>query len=262
MLGCKGGAGVTFLSVNLSQSLALDRDETVLLLDLDLRHSGVSAFLDNQPRYTILDIIHNFDRLDPQYLKDIVHSRKSGLDILPGPLRLEDSELVTAIHVDKFLHYLRTQNLYRWIVLDLGDHLDELTLKALEHADLVLLVTLLIIPGLRDAKKILEMLQLLQFGEGKIQTLANCYNKETDITPEEAQKFLGQNFLGILRFDHEEVVRSINEGQLLVDTQPRNRLSIEISELVKAICQDDNNNGQLPSRWDGLKRLLRLGGKI
>ena len=132
LLGCKGGTGVTFMAVNLAQSLAAIRKEPVLLFDLDLRASNVSSFLDIQPRYTILDVIENFDRIDPQYLKDIIHSSESGIDVLPGPSRLEDSELVQAHHVEKVLQYIRSQNLYRWILLDLGDLLDEITLKALE----------------------------------------------------------------------------------------------------------------------------------
>ena len=181
LLGCKGGAGVTFIAVNLAQSLAAIRQEPVLLLDLDLRASNISSFLDIQPRYTILDVIENFDRIDPQYLKDIIHSTESGIDVLPGPPRMEDSELVQAHHIEKILQYIRSQNLYRWILLDLGDLLDEITLKALEVSDLVLLITLLTIPGLRDAKKIMEMLQLLEFREEKIQLVVNCYSKDSDI---------------------------------------------------------------------------------
>jgi pilus assembly protein CpaE len=261
LLGCKGGAGVTFLAVNLAQTMAVKMAEPVLLLDLDLRNSDVSSLLDIQPRYTILDVVDNFDRLDPQYLKAIVHSKDSGLDILPGPLRIEDSELIKAGTVDKILQYLRSQNLYRWIILDLGDSLDELTLKSLENADLILLITLLTIPGLRDAKKLLETLQLLEFGEDKIQILANCYSKEASINPEEAKKFLGRKFISLLRFDHDAVVRSINEGQPLVDTQPKNRLTIEIAELVQRLFLSENDNGHRPGRWASLKRLLTLRGK-
>lgn len=261
LLGCKGGAGVTFLAVNLAQTLAQKMAEPVLLLDLNLRNSDVSSLLDIQPRYTILDVVDNFDRLDPQYLKAIVNSKDSGLDVLPGPMRLEDSELVRAGTVDKILHYIRQQNLYRWLILDLGDSLDEVSLKSLENADLILLVTLLTIPGLRDAKKLLETLQLLEFGDDKIQTVANCYSKEVSINPGEAKKFLGRDFISVLRFDHEAVIRSINEGQPLVDTQPRNRLSIDIAALVEKLFLSENDNGHHPGRWASLKRLLKMRGK-
>jgi pilus assembly protein CpaE len=261
LLGCKGGAGVTFLAVNLAHTLAVKLSEPVLLLDLNLHNSDVSALLDIQPRYTILDVIDNFDRLDPEYLKAVVHSTDSGLDILPGPSRIEDNELVRAVSVDKILHYLRNQCLYKWLILDLGDSLNEVSLKSLENADLILLLTILTIPGLRDAKKIVETLQLLELNGEKLQTVANCYSKEAGIDPEEANKFLGKKFIGMLRFDHEAVVRSINEGKPLVDSQPRHRLSNDIAELVQTLFLTENDNGHRPGRWSGLRRLLKLGGK-
>jgi pilus assembly protein CpaE len=258
LLGCKGGAGVTFVAANLAHALADHARESALLIDLDLRAANVNSFLDIEPRYTILDVIENFDRLDPQYLQDIIHHNESGLDVLPGPTRLEDSELVQAHHVDKILAYIRSQNLYRWILLDLGDVLDEITLKALELSDLVLLITVLTIPGLKDAKKTLEMFQLLEFPQDKIQLVVNSYRKECDIKEAEAKKFLCQEFFSILRYDHDSVVRSINEGQPLVKTQPRHRLSLDFLALAKKIAPDKEDSGQRSWGLFGIKRLLQM----
>jgi pilus assembly protein CpaE len=258
LLGCKGGAGVTFTTVNLAQTLADHRQEAALLIDLDLRAGNISSFLDIQPRYTILDVIENFDRIDPQYLSDIIYHNESGIDVLPAPTRLEDSELVQSSHIEKVLSYIKSQNLYRWILLDVGDVLDELSLKALELSDLVLLVTLLTIPGLRDAKKIIELFQLLEFPEDKIQLVVNCYRKDSDIKKAEAKKFLGQDFFSILRFDHNAVVQSINEGQPLIKTQPRHRLSLDFLGLAKQLSPQAEDNGHRSWGLANLKRLLHL----
>ncbi|WP_449245134.1 AAA family ATPase [Desulfobacca acetoxidans] len=260
LLGCKGGVGVTFLAVNLAQSFLQDRKEPVLLFDLDMQAADVSALLDIQPRYTILDVIENFDRLDPQYLKDIIHSRDSGLDVLPGPQRLEDSEIVQAPQVDKILQYLRSQNLYRWILLDLGDHLDEITLKGLEASDLVLLITVLTIPALRHTRKILQMLHRLEFGEQKLKPVANCFINGIDIAPSEATKFLGQDFLAVLRSDPKVVIQSINEGRPLVETQPSDRLSLKISRLARMLNGEEKADSRKAGIWQGIKRLLWLRG--
>ena len=151
--------------------------------------------------------------------------------------------------------YIRSQNLYRWILLDLGDILDEISLKALELSDIVLLITLLTIPGLRATKKILETFQLLEFPEDKIHLVANCYNKECDINLAEAKKFLNHDLLATLRFDHTSVVQSINEGQPLVKTQPRHRLSLDFLELVQELYPNGDNNS---NRSWGLGRFKKL----
>jgi len=261
VLGCKGGAGATFIAVNLAHSLALGLKEEVLLCDLDLKAGDTASFLDIRPKYTILDIIDNFDRMDMHYLKDIIHSREAGFDVLPGPLRMEDSELVEVHHVEKILQYIREQHLYRWIVLDIGDQLDEITLKAAEMSDTLLLVTLLNIPGLRDARKLLEMLHILGFDDNRVKILANSYSKQSDIAVPEAQKFLGQNVQSVVRFAHEPVIRSINEGRPLVELLPRHQLSEDIRNIVNMLHQGNGANGAKKSLVDGVLKLLRRGAK-
>ena len=194
LLGCKGGAGVTFTAVNLAQSLTALRKEPVLLLDLDLRSGDICSFLDLQPKYTILDLVENFDRIDPQYLKDIVHSLDTGLDVLPGPQRLEDSELLQAQFIDNILQYIRSQNLYRWLVLDLGDHLDEITLRAIECSDMVMLITLLTIPGLRDAKKMFETFQMLELGQTRSTAWSTATVKKPTLNWPRQKNFWDWNF--------------------------------------------------------------------
>ncbi|MGQ9921591.1 MAG: AAA family ATPase [Desulfobacca sp.] len=256
--GCKGGVGTSFLAVNLAHSLAARIADPVLLLDLDLHNSDISSILDIPPRYTILDVIDNFDRLDPQYLKDIVHRHNAGLDVLPGPPRLEDRELVRAEAVENILRYVRSQNLYRWLILDLGDVLDEVTFKGLEEADLLILVVQLTVPALRDAKKMLETFQLLEIGGEKIKVVANGYLPAVAIAPKDAEKFLGQPLVAALRLDHEAVTRSLNEGLPLVELLPSNRLSGEITQLTQLIFPHDCDNGHRPGRWLKIKNLLRL----
>ncbi len=261
VLGCKGGAGATFMAVNLAQSLAQGLKEDVLLCDLDLKAGDTTSFLDLRPKYTILDIIDNFDRMDIHYLKDIIHSREVGFDVLPGPLRMEDSELVEVHHVEKILQYIREQRLYRWIILDIGDQLDEITLKAAEMSDTVLLVSLLTIPGLRDTKKLLEMLHILGFDEMRVKVLANCYSKQSDIAVPEAKKFLGQDIQGVVHFDHDPVIRSINEGRPLVEILPRHQISGDIRDIISILHHDNGANGHRTSLLSSLRQWLRWGSK-
>jgi pilus assembly protein CpaE len=148
---------------------------------------------------------------------------------------MEDSEMVTVHHVEKIIQYIRDQNLYRWILIDTGNQLDEITLKALELSDIVFLLTMLNIPGLRDARKLLETLHILGFGENKVKIVINGYSKGTDIDLKEAQTFLGQEVAATIRFDHLAVVQSINEGRPLLETLPRHHVSEDLRSLVNLL---------------------------
>ncbi len=234
VLGVKGGIGVTFLALNLAQALVTLKQPT-LLIDLDLSPAGLVSAIDMKPRYSILDIINNFDRLDPQYLKDILHGLPDGLQVLPGPDQLEDFELVQAYHVEKILQYLRVQQLFSWLVLDLGDSLNEITLKSLEQADLILVVITLTVPGLKAAKKVLEVLEMLHLDDKRLRLVANAYDKKSKVTPEEGEKYLSHKLVAALSFEPEAVWHSLNEGRPLVASQPKQRLASQIIALARSL---------------------------
>ena len=57
-------------------------------------------FLDAIPEYTLVDVAQNIARLDFALLKKSLTKHASGLYLLPRPVQLQDSELVTpdALH--------------------------------------------------------------------------------------------------------------------------------------------------------------------
>jgi|GEM_PF-783373 len=260
VMGCKGGVGVSFLAANLAQVLAASDGGPILLMDLDLNNSDIGSILDLPARYSIVDVVEKYDNLDSQYLRDVVHRLESGLEVLPGPLRLEDRELVQAQLVQNILEYIRKQRIYRLILLDLGDSLDEVTIKVLEEIDLLLLVVQLTIPALRDAQKILEILLLLEVPAEKIRLVANAYSPNLSITPKEAEKYLAQELLAVLRYDHQAVTRSLNEGRPLVELLPSHKLTNEIKKLARDLSPPEDTNGNRSGIWAKVKNLLRLGG--
>ncbi len=252
LLGVKGGLGVTFLALNLAQAL-VGLKQSTLVLDLDFAPAGLASAVEMKPRYTILDVINNFDRWDPQYIKDAVHVLPDGLRVLPGLSRLEDFDLVQPQHVEKLLHYLRVQQLFRWVVIDLGDSLHELTLKSLEQAYLILLVTCLTVPGLKAAQKVLEVLDLLQLDDKRLRLLVNAYERKKMVTPEEGEKYLNQKFLAVLQYDPAPVWHSLNEGRPLVAQQPQHRLVTQICSLAKTLLGPETESSKkfrwLPAFW-------------
>jgi pilus assembly protein CpaE len=260
-LGSKGGTGSTFTAVNLAYAMGKGKKESVLLFDLDLRSSDVASFLDIQPKYTILDIIDNFDQMDMQYLKNIILSRDDGINVLPGPVRMEDGEMVTVHHVEKIIQYIRDQNLYRWILIDTCNQLDEITLKTLELANTIFLITTLNIPALRDARKLLETLHILGFGDNKIKIVINCYDKGSDIDLKEAQAFLGQDIAACIHFDHGAVVQSINEGRPLLETLPRHRVSEDLRSLAKLLDKSEEQIEESKSFLASIFGWFRRGNK-
>ncbi len=221
VLGCKGGVGTTFITVNTAYLLAQEDRGQILVVDLDLRYGQMAYFLDVKPQYTLVEVIENVGHLDHSYLQSLFFQYDKNLQLLPAPLRLEDSEVVSPEQLEKVLNYLKKLRAFRMILVDAGHQLDDVTFKALELADEVVLVTSQMIPALSNTKKLLELLQLLGLGNIHLQLWVNAWQKQGDLTLDDISEFLGRDLAGAIQYDFKEVSRSINEGIPLAKSAPR-----------------------------------------
>jgi len=255
-LGSKGGVGNTFIATNVAHLLAQEQKGLVLLMDLDLRYGQVIYFFDVQPKYNVIDVIENFERLDKTYLQSLFHSYDKFLSILPAPSRLEEAEAVTGEHLEKILRYLKNSRLFSWILLDCCHQMDEVTLKALELSDDILLVTNPSIPALSNAKKLLELLQLLDLGGVRSEVILNSWQKRGDLGEAEVVSFMGREVTSKITFDPQQVERCINEGRPMEELAPRHTVCQELKAIAARLLGDEGK-----SAGSGLKWIKRLVGK-
>ncbi len=257
-LGCKGGAGTTFLAANAAALLAQERQGQVLLMDLDLQFSQLVYFFDVKPSQTLGDAVSHFAELDVNYLKSILYHYNKQLQILPAPARLEEGENVTPEHVEKILATAKKLPGFGWILIDAGHQFGEVTLKAVELSDELVLVAAPSIAALSNARKLLELLHLLGLERLPTRLWLNAWQKDEDLSLEEVATFLGRQVSGTVRYDHRQVARSINEGRPLAETAPRHAVCQDLKTMVAKLKGEEpaaNNNGL---GWSWLKR---LGGR-
>ena len=254
LVGCKGGAGASFLVANLAYLLSRKQQGQVLLVDLDLQYGQLVHFFDVKVQHTLSDVIAHLDEMDHSYLQNLFSQYNQFLSLLPAPARLEEAEAVTPEHLDKILPYLKKMQAFRWILVDAGHRLDEITLKAMELADNLVLATTPSVPAQANTRKWLELLRLLEL-EPPLELWLNAWNKETDLSPQEVSNYLGAEVQGVMPFDAAAVNRSINDGRPLTETDPRHPLSLSLGLRAEALAQDEVKEEVAASGWGWLKRL-------
>lgn len=255
-LGVKGGIGTTFLTVNLAYLLAQEANNHILAVDLDLRYGQMVYFLDAKPQYTLTEVIENVEHLDDSYLKSLFYQWDKNLQLLPAPARLEEAEAVTAENLEKVLHFVKQLAIYSHVLVDAGHRLDEISIKALELADQVVLVADQSVPALSNTRKLLEIFELLGLGDLALEIWLNSWEKNGDLSLEDVAKFLGREVKGTLPFLANEVKVSINEGIPLVKSSPNLSLSRELWNLAGHFSEAPEPNRERPSRWNW-RRFLR-----
>jgi pilus assembly protein CpaE len=256
-LGCKGGVGTTFLVANLVSLLAQEHRGKVLTVDLDLGFGQLNYFFDVHPEHTLTEVIENIERLDNNYLKSIFCPLGDNCYLLPAPARLEEAEVINAGHLEKIIHYISENLGFRSVLIDCCHRIDEITLKALELSEILVLVTAQSIPALSNAKKTLEILHLLGLKGPEVEIWVNFWDRQNELTLADVEGFLGQTIAGTISCDYKQVGFSINEGKLLVKGTPRHPICGDLKLLAGNFRKPDLPEATNGSRWKWLRRIWR-----
>lgn len=225
----KGGLGATTLAVNVAVCLAEHSSvKSVLLVELDTKHSDVVTFLDLRPRYSIVDVLENMDRMDDSLLQGLMTKHGSGLWVAPGPPRTERSHL-PADRVQAGIDLLRMH--FDHVVLDLRHDLDPATVAALEAADTVFYVTGLDVAALRSGTAGLAAFRQLGLDLKKVKVVVARDGTSEDVTVKHAREALGVPVHWKLPSDYAAAVDAINGGRPVVTASPRSKLSKNVRQL-------------------------------
>jgi pilus assembly protein CpaE len=254
-LGCKGGVGTSFLVANVASLLARERRGKVLAVDLDLGFSQLNYFFDVHPQHTLTEVIENLERLDKNYLQGILYPIGDNCYLLPAPSRLEEAEIINAGHLEKIIHYLKENLGFRWILIDCCHQFDEITLKALELSEILMLVTAQSIPALSNAKKMLEILNLLELKGLEVEVWVNYWDRQHELTLSDVESFLGKPVSGTIACDYKQASFSVNEGKPIVETSPRHPICGDLKLIAEKIHRDDRPEESNGSGWKWLQRL-------
>jgi pilus assembly protein CpaE len=158
VMGAKGGVGATVVACQLAASLRA-RGSRTAVVDLNLPLGDAALYFDVQPAYTLANIARESDRLDATFLRTLMSGRPNGVQILASPVHAEEAELVRGAHVERALSLLRGD--FDWVILDLSRTWSEPTVRGLDLADLILLVTLMDVPTLHHTRKHIDLLERL-----------------------------------------------------------------------------------------------------
>jgi pilus assembly protein CpaE len=171
-IGSKGGNGSTQLASNLSWLLATEFGRDTALLDLDLLYGDASFYLGGgQAKHSIDQLLRQSDRLDGQLLRSSLHPVYPRLQLLAAPALPALPDGLAAEALARVLTLARQH--HQVVVLDLPRQLDALTLQALQLADSVFIVMRHHVPDVRNAQRLIQVLQDKGVNKSQLRPLLN-----------------------------------------------------------------------------------------
>lgn len=211
-LSAKGGTGCTTLSTNTAIEVHRTSRERTLLLDLDLELGETALQMGEEPRFSIVDLVRNFHRVDSDLLASYIEHHESGVDLLCAPHQPADFEAVSGDLVARILAFLRRQ--YDYVLVDAPKTLNPATVAAIEAADHLLLVTTPDLPSLRNLTRLLPLVERVGGGRSDdwIRLLVNRHDPRGLISLSQVAKTTGLPVFSAVRNDYQAVMDAINEG--------------------------------------------------
>jgi pilus assembly protein CpaE len=230
----KGGSGKTFLSTNLAVALARRLPDSTVLVDLDVTFGDVAAALRLLPEHTIADAVRA-PELDGPVVKACLTKHPSGLYVLCAPENPAAADVVSPERVPDILRTLAEE--FAYVVCDTGAGVDEHSLAAMEQAtDLVLLAST-DVPSVRATRKEVDALDLLGLTTATRHFVLNRADARVGLTLGDIEMTVGMR-VGIQVPSSRIVPVSLNQGEPVVDTEPRSAVARAVGDLAAILLGD------------------------
>jgi len=262
--GVSGGIGCTSLAINLGCCFAQQPGRSVAILDLDLALGDADVWLDIIPDYTIQDVADNINRLDYALLKRSLTKHDCGAFLLPRPVEMEDHPPLGPDELRRVISLLKAT--FTHLVIDLSKTFTPLDQAAMELSDLILIVTQLDLPSLRNAVRLMQYFKRRQGLYDKVRVVVNRMGlDENAISLNKALETLDREIFATIPNDYATMVEARNNGVPLVTQAPKARVTKAIMQLVQSLDGppdlEDKPDEKKPARKGGLFSFLGSGGR-
>jgi pilus assembly protein CpaE len=234
--GHKGGAGSTTIAINLAQAMAESTTARLALIDLGRPFPDVATFLDQESNYSIVDLVQNVGTLDKSFIQRIMQPYGARLSILHGASEFKEQDSIDLESLERIFGILR--NMYDFIVIDLSHWLDELFLRVVTESDMLLLLTGLTVPDLRNLKKLWPYTVDWYQDKRKIKLVVNRYGENNDLQLRDLENILQHPPFATLPSDYPALVQCQNQGLPMMSAAPRSKLWRGIKDLASRVVQE------------------------
>jgi pilus assembly protein CpaE len=262
--GVSGGIGCTSLAINLGCCFAQQPGRSVAIIDLDLALGDADVWLDIIPDYTIQDVADNINRLDYALLKRSLTKHDCGSFLLPRPVEMEDHPPLGPEELRRVISLLKAT--FTHLVIDLSKTFTPLDQAAMELSDVILIVTQLDLPSLRNAVRLMQYFKRRQGLYDKVKVVVNRMGLDDNtISLNKALETLGREIFATIPNDYATMVEARNNGVPLITQAPKARVTKSILQLVQSLegppDPDEKPEEKKVVKKGGLFSFLGSGGR-
>ena len=225
----RGGIGASTLAVNLALALEGLWEAPIMLIDLVLMAGQVALMLNMPLKRTWSDLAGiNPTEMDLNILHSISARHASGVEFIAAPTYPTEAEMLTDEALKASIQLLRSD--YDYIIADLPHDFGDISLQALDAADLILLVLAPELSSVRAAAAALDTYTKLGYATEKIKLVLNYTFPRFGLPRDRIENALNRKITIALPYCPDIIIPSINLGRPFVQNQ--------VDEQIAALIED------------------------
>ena len=252
----KGGVGKTTAAANLGTALAAADKKTVMVdTDIGLRNLDVVLGLENRIVYNLVDVINGNCRLRQALIKD---KRHPDLCLLPSA-QTKDKTAVSPEQMIKLTDDLREQ--FDYVLLDCPAGIEQGFKNAIAGADRAIVVTTAEISAIRDADRIIGLLESSEIKNPELvinRIRPNMVRKGEMMDVDDIVDLLSIDLIGVVP-DDEYIITQTNKGEPVIQNKkaPSGKAYMEIAKRVLGEKIEITIPGREKGFWAKIKRFFK-----
>jgi septum site-determining protein MinD len=250
----KGGVGKTTATANIGVALASAGSPTVCIdADIGLRNLDVVMGLENRIVYDLVDVIEGRCKLRQAMIKD---KRVPDLYLIPAA-QSRDKTSVAPQDMIRIADELRAQ--CDWILIDSPAGIERGFRNAIAAADLVLIITNPEVSAVRDADRIIGLIEAEGKGPGKLiinRVKPEMVKKGDMLGEDDILDVLAIELIGLVPED-DSVITASNHGTP-VALNPGSRAGNAFHDIARRLEGEDVPFESLEGQRGILERISRL----
>jgi pilus assembly protein CpaE len=205
-------------------------------VDADFSAPAIDVALNVAANRTILDLLPQMGRLDPDLVAAVLADHASGLRVLLAPPPADLTHGISLPQVQQVLVWLK--RMFPWVVVDLGLPLDETAFAFLDGADRIAISVLPEMVGLRNTRLMLDQLYLRGYSNEKIWLILNRFSMRGGIPQADIEARLRVAVQHTIPDDQPLATLSINRGVPLVVSHSGSALAKAFGGFAGALASD------------------------
>lgn len=229
----KGGVGKTTTTANIGTALALQGKKVCLVdTDIGLRNLDVVMGLENRIIYDLVDVVEGRCKIHQALVKD---KRFDGLLFLLPAAQTVDKSAVKPEQMKTLVNELKQD--YDYIIIDCPAGIEQGYKNAVAGADRAIVVTTPEVSAVRDADRIIGLLEKEKELEPPrliVNRIRNHMMKNGDMLEiDEIAHHLSIDLIGIVA-DDDEVIKASNHGEPIA-LNPNSKASLAYRNIARRI---------------------------